>query len=101
MIMARARSLHWSILAVLLIMTAILGFLAYMGMIDKSLSTGGRGGTSHSSGSYAVVKGLGFYAAMLILWLWVSGASRYKNLLRFGLVIAWLLGLASYFAYFH
>jgi hypothetical protein len=99
--MRRARTLPWSILAVLLILTAILGFLAYMGMIEKSLSTGGRSGTSHSSGSHAVVKGLGFYAAMLILWLWVSGTSRYKNLLRLALVLAWLLGLAAYFAYLH
>jgi hypothetical protein len=101
MIMARPRSLPWSILVMLLIMTAILGFLANMGMIEKSLSTGGRGGTSHASGSAAVVKGIGFYTAIVILWFLVSASSRYKNLVRLGLVLAWLLGLAAYFAYFH
>jgi hypothetical protein len=99
--MARPRSLPWSIVVILLIMTAILGFLAYMGLIEKALSTSSRIGTSHLSGSSAVVKGIGFYTAILVLWLWVSGSSRYKNLVRLGLVLAWLLGLAAYFAYFH
>jgi hypothetical protein len=99
--MRRARNLPWSILVVLLIMTAILGFLAYMGMIEKSLSTGSRGGTSHSIGTAAVVKGLGFYTAILILWFLVSASNRYKNMIRVSLVVVWLLSLALYFAYFH
>jgi hypothetical protein len=99
--MGRARNLPWSILVVFLILTAILGFLAYMGMIEKSLSTGSRGGTSHSIGTAAVVKGLGFYTAILILWLWVSDFSPYKNLIRLGLVVVWLISLAVYVAYFH
>jgi hypothetical protein len=99
-IMRRARSLPLSILVVLLIMTAITGFLAYMGMIEKSLSTASRVGTSHSSGTAAVVKGLGFYTAMLILWLWISACSRYKNLIRLCLVVLWLVSLSAYYLYF-
>jgi hypothetical protein len=94
------RSFPLSIFLVFLVITGILGFLAYAGMMEKSLTAASRVGTSYSSGSAAMFYGLVYYTAILILWLWACAYSRYKHLLRLGLVVAWLLSVAAYAVYF-
>jgi hypothetical protein len=79
----------------------VFGSLAWIAITEKAISTGTRTGISHKEGLGAVVSGF-FYLGVAVAALGVLAyRNRFKRLIWLALAVAWLLGVAIYFATHH
>lgn len=70
--------------------------MAVIAITDQHISTATKYGAVTTEGSSAVVVGFIFLAFGIGIWDAVTSSTRYKNLIRLGMLLLWLCTLALY-----